>query len=77
MPKVLWCAKIFPNPTKGVLNISDELTDVQIFDLTGRVVYVAPVIQTTIDLSNIVNGTYLLVANKQGQKVSAKVVINR
>lgn len=68
---------IFPNPTKGVLNISDELTDVQIFDLTGRVVYVAPVIQTTIDLSNIVNGTYLLVANKQGQKVSAKVVINR
>ena len=49
----------------------------QIFDLTGRVVYVAPVIQTTIDLSNIVNGTYLLVANKQGQKVSAKVVINR
>ena len=69
--------EIFPNPTKGVLNISEELTDVQIFDLTGRVIYAAPIVQTTIDLSNIVSGTYLLVANKQGQKVSAKIMINR
>ena len=68
---------IYPNPTKGILNILEELTDVQIFDLTGRVIYEASVVQSTIDLSNIVSGTYLLVANKQGQRVSAKVVINK
>jgi hypothetical protein len=57
-----------------VLNITDALTDVQLFDVTGRVVYANSVVEATIDLSNLANGTYFLVANKEGQLISTKVV---
>ena len=65
---------VYPNPTTGVLNLSDALTDVQLFDVTGRVVYANSVVESTIDLSSLANGTYFLVANKEGQRISTKVV---
>lgn len=65
---------VYPNPTTGVLNITDALTDVQLFDVTGRVVYANSVVESTIDLSSLANGTYFLVANKEGQLISTKVV---
>ena len=65
---------VYPNPTTGVLNLSNALTDVQLFDVTGRVVYSNSVVESTIDLSNLANGTYFLVANKEGQRISTKVV---
>ena len=65
---------VYPNPTTGVLNLSNALTDVQLFDVTGRVVYSNSVVESTIDLSSLANGTYFLVANKEGQLISTKVV---
>jgi hypothetical protein len=65
---------VYPNPTSGILNLSNTLTDVQLFDVTGRVVYANSVVESTIDLSNLANGTYFLVANKEGQLISTKVV---
>ncbi|MBO5728386.1 MAG: T9SS type A sorting domain-containing protein [Paludibacteraceae bacterium] len=65
---------VYPNPTTGVLNITEVLTDVQLFDVTGRVVYENSTVEATIDLSNLANGTYFLVANKESQRISTKVV---
>ena len=65
---------VYPNPTSGILNLSNTLTDVQLFDVTGRVVYANSVVESTIDLSSLANGTYFLVANKEGQRISTKVV---
>ena len=65
---------VYPNPTSGILNLSNILTDVQLFDVTGRVVYANSVVESTIDLSSLANGTYFLVANKEGQRISTKVV---
>jgi hypothetical protein len=47
---------------------------VRLFDVTGRVVYENSTVEATIDLSNLANGTYFLVANKEGQLISTKVV---
>jgi len=66
---------VYPNPTVGVLNFSDELSNVRVFDVTGRVVYSVSDVVTSIDLSKIVAGTYFLVAEKAGEQVSTKVVV--
>ena len=66
---------VYPNPTLGVLNVSEELNNVQLFDVTGRQVYFASVVVSTIDLSEIVAGTYFLVAEKNGELVSTKIVV--
>ena len=67
---------VYPNPTMGVLNFSEELSNVRVFDVTGRQVYSASVVVSAIDLSEIGAGTYFLVAEKDGELVSAKIVKN-
>jgi hypothetical protein len=67
---------IYPNPTSGVLNLSEELSNVQLFDVTGRQVYSASAVVSTLDLSEIVAGTYFLVGEKNGERVSVKVIKN-
>ena len=51
---------VFPNPaTSHVTVVVDEPTDVQILDLTGRVVFNATVqVSTSIDLSTLSPGMY-------------------
>ena len=66
---------VYPNPTSGVLNVSEELSNVQLFDVTGRQVYSASVVVSAIDLSDIVVGTYFLVAEKNGEHVSTKIIV--
>ena len=67
---------VYPNPTMGVLNFSEELSNVRVFDVTGRQVYSASVVVSAIDLSEIGAGTYFLVAEKDGELVSTKIVKN-
>ena len=66
---------VYPNPTAGVLNFSDELSNVRVFDVTGRMVYSVSDVVTSVDLSKIAAGTYFLVAEKEGEQVSTKVVM--
>jgi hypothetical protein len=66
---------VYPNPTAGVLNFSDELSNVRVFDVTGRMVYSVSDVVTSVDLSKIAAGTYFLVAEKEGEQVSTKVIV--
>ena len=66
----------YPNPTSGILYLSDELSNVQLFDIAGRQVYSASDILSVIDLSEIAAGTYILVAEKDGERISTKIIKN-
>jgi hypothetical protein len=68
---------LYPNPTNGILNVAEELSDVQLFDVAGRCVYSASAVVSTIDLSDMANGTYFLVADKKGERISAKIIVNK
>ena len=67
---------VYPNPTMGVLNFSEELSNVRVFDVTGRMVYAVSDVVRSVDLSEIVGGVYFLVAEKDGEQVSTKIVKN-
>ena len=65
---------VYPNPTMGVLNFSEELSNVRVFDVTGRMVYAVSDVVRSVDLNEIVGGVYFLVAEKDGEQVSTKIV---
>lgn len=66
---------IYPNPTTGVLNFSDELSDIEVFDIVGRCVYTSSAVESSINLEGITAGTYFLVANSKNARVSVKFVV--
>lgn len=68
---------LYPNPTNGVLNVAEELSNVQLFDVAGRCVYSVSTVVATIDLSEVANGTYFLVADKKGERISTKIIVNK
>jgi hypothetical protein len=67
---------IYPNPTDRLLNIDSNLTDVMIFDIMGRCVYHASSVNSTIDLSYLTAGTYILTAFDGKNRVSTKLIKN-
>ena len=66
---------VYPNPTTGVLNFSEELSNVEVFDIVGRCVYASTSVETSVDLSGITAGTYFLVADHEGVRVSVKFIV--
>jgi hypothetical protein len=66
---------VYPNPTNGVLNFAETLENVEVFDLLGRTVYTASIAERSIVLENVASGTYFLVADKDGVRVSTKFVV--
>ena len=65
---------VYPNPTDGVLYFSDNMEDVQLMDITGRVVYKASEVETMIDLSDLTAGTYILTAFDGEHYISTKII---
>lgn len=72
-------AKIYPNPIdSGVLNIelpTQDLKQITIYDINGRVVYQNNTLSNTIDVSQIQSGFYLLDLEVNGAKRSTKIII--
>lgn len=66
---------IYPNPTNGVLNFTEELANIEVYDIVGRCVYSSSDVETSIDLSGISVGTYFVVADREGCRVSVKFVV--
>ncbi|MEM9052933.1 MAG: T9SS type A sorting domain-containing protein, partial [Bacteroidota bacterium] len=75
--------KIFPNPNQGIFQLKIEgfasvVSSLQIFDLTGRLVWQKRVPTngeiTSINLGNIPSGVYLL-SSKTGEKVVKKRIV--
>lgn len=71
--------KVYPNPSTGLINVSNDMNvenTIVVTDLSGKIVTskVASV-ATTIDLSTVGTGVYLVeVSNKNGKKVERIVV---
>ncbi|MCG2610306.1 S8 family serine peptidase [Flavobacterium sp. SM15] len=77
-------AKVYPNPTKGILNISlpQELsgdTQLKLMDVQGRNI-LSKTISTSFEVLNIENlqgGVYMLSIENNGKKTTKKIVLNR
>lgn len=70
---------VYPNPSEGLVTISNDLTienTITVTDLTGKVVATKVAsTSTTIDLSNVGTGIYLVkVENTNGKKVERVVI---
>ena len=65
---------VYPNPTNGEVVIPFGFTEVEIFDITGRKVYVSSNVNSTIDLSSLNAGTYVLRAFNGEEYVSTKLI---
>ena len=80
----LLTVKIYPNPTKGLLNISllsnyNGNILIELYDLNGRKVYFesASILDNKIvNISQLQKGIYLLRMNGDNWSYSAKVILN-
>ena len=66
---------VYPNPTNGVLNFSEEMSNIEVFDIVGRRVYTSSTVESSINLAGVTAGTYFLVANSKDARVSVKFVV--
>lgn len=71
--------KVFPNPSSDILYIehSQRIKEVRVFDITGRMVFNAPVNNvnnTELNVSHFSNGMYILVAVGEDGVISKKFV---
>lgn len=67
----------YPNPTTGVVFVSESLSDVVVYDVVGHKVYAQSVVENYIDLSHLVAGNYYIVANQAGNQVVANIIISK
>ncbi len=68
---------VYPNPVKDVINISSgaDLQSAQIYDLTGRLVAKKQIVNKTVNVSNLSQGTYLLIVqDADGKKATQKFI---
>ena len=66
---------LYPNPVKSVLNMSEEVSNIKITDLSGRTVKQIPASAKTIDVETLEKGTYIITATtKAGNTVTKKLV---
>lgn len=67
---------IYPNPVKNILNFSEELNDIQIFNLAGQKVLESSD-KNKINVSHLNSGTFVLKAkNQKGKSVQLKFIKN-
>ncbi|MDR6548392.1 hypothetical protein J2810_004482 [Chryseobacterium rhizosphaerae] len=72
--------QIYPNPSNGKFNIlmkKNTNTEVQIFDIAGRLVHSQTGItnDTRIDLTQFAKGNYIMVFNTGTKKITKKIII--
>jgi hemin uptake protein HemP len=76
--------KVFPNPNRGQFTVELELSglvSLQVFDARGALVHnevftaTGARAQRTLDLSTLAKGSYTLLVEHDGQRVSQAVVV--
>lgn len=70
--------KVYPNPTTGILKIaSDKVVNVEITDITGKVVYAMNNVsnETAINLSHLQKGVYLAKISGDNATETQKVIL--
>ena len=70
--------KVYPNPTKNILNIesnSFEVSSVEIHDVLGKRVFQQNGLNNNqIDISNLTNGIYIMKINADGKTLTRKII---
>ncbi|MGH1387015.1 T9SS type A sorting domain-containing protein [Kordia sp.] len=69
--------KLYPNPSKGILNIQTNTTDsvsISIYDMLGKEVLNADKVTNTIDISNLKNGMYLVKIATNDRSITKKII---
>ncbi|MFY8020161.1 MAG: T9SS type A sorting domain-containing protein [Bacteroidia bacterium] len=73
---------VYPQPNPGKFQIKLEgvqeekrISEIQIFNLKGELIYQSELYQSEIDLKNINKGIYILQMNIGGNKMSKKIII--
>ena len=75
-------ASIYPNPSKGILNIENatkNISSVQVFDITGQLILESTIendnSKVSLDISNYKNGLYIIKINSvEGNNIIKKVL---
>lgn len=66
---------IFPNPTKGIVNFSEEINDVKIFDISGKALLQVNTTGHSVDISNLTKGIYIIyMTTKTGAHIVKKII---
>ncbi len=70
---------IYPNPTEGILNVSglSQAKEINIYTLQGRLVRSINQFDSSIDISNLSAGTYILTIDRTKQALFRTLVIKR
>lgn len=66
---------LYPNPVKSVLNFSEEVSNVKITDISGKTVKQLSVKETSVNVSELPKGVYILSAITQEGEAFAKKII--
>ncbi|MNK64892.1 Beta-agarase D precursor [compost metagenome] len=67
--------KIFPNPVKDILYFSEEVSNIRIVDISGKLVRQFSILEKSINISKLVKGTYILsVTAKTGERINKKFI---
>ena len=71
---------MYPNPTTGIVNFNNvENATIEVFNMMGQVISRVENASenTTIDLSNVANGNYVVRIVKNGEVATSKLNIAR
>ena len=67
--------KISPNPAKDILNLSEEVSNIKISDLSGKFVKHISTSEKSINISKLAKGNYIIsVTTKTGETVNKKFI---
>jgi len=66
---------LFPNPTKDILHFSEEISNLKITDLSGKVIKQISNSEKSINVSKLMKGTYIITAtSKSGELINRKFI---
>ena len=69
---------IYPNPTKGIFTVEgQDITKVEILDITGKKIKSLSNTKNTFDLSNEKNGVYFIKVYTENSLVVEKIILNK
>ena len=66
---------LYPNPVKDILNLSEEVSNIRITDVSGRAVKQFSVAGKSVNVSRLAKGIYIITATaKTGERINKKFV---
>ena len=66
--------RIYPNPSKGILRFSEPVSKLELFNISGQLVFSQEAIDAEADLSHISSGTYLARLYQESETQSIRLI---